>query len=147
MPKRSAPTKSARVPALGAETRQRILSAMDRLLGGESRHKEPTYVNLALEAGVGRATLNRAPDLKAQFQQRLDELTDGRGSTTNPEIRVRALERKLRESREEAARLRGLTDTMAQQINYLCAVVKREQERTGARPATRVIPIAERRRD
>lgn len=59
------------------KTRSAIRSAAERLLAGKpirSISYDLTATNLAKEASVGRATLNRAPDLRNEFVKRVQEL-------------------------------------------------------------------------
>ncbi|AZO07742.1 hypothetical protein EJ074_00320 [Mesorhizobium sp. M3A.F.Ca.ET.080.04.2.1] len=66
---------------VSAKTELALRDAMDRLLSGEAvMTKRPlTVVNLAIEAGVSRATANRAFNLLAEFRQRVEALERGKG--------------------------------------------------------------------
>lgn len=56
-------------------SREEIRAAMERLLNGDAQHTDGrlTKTNLAVEAGVGRATLYRQHDLMAEWARRVTE--------------------------------------------------------------------------
>ncbi len=86
-----------------------------------------TVSNLAREAGVGRATANRAVDLLAEF--RAAEARHRRSSPQALKDRVRSLKAELRAVRgAELAELRALTRTLAQHIQVLTLQVAERDE-------------------
>ena len=106
--------------ALGAKSEAALRAAMARLLDGRPERTDGalTVSNLAREAGVSRATANRAADLLAEF--RAAEARHRQFSPRALKERVRALEAELRVVRgAEIAELRGLARTLAQHIQVL----------------------------
>lgn len=93
---------------------------MARLLDGRPERTDGalTVSNLAREAGVSRATANRAVDLLAEF--RAAEARHRRSTPQALKDRVRSLEAELRAVRGAGmAELRALTRTLAQHIQLL----------------------------
>ena len=93
---------------------------MARLLDGRPERTDGplTVSNLAREAGVSRATANRAVDLLAEF--RAAEARHRRSSPQALKDRVRSLEAELRAVRgAEMAELRALTRTLVRHIQVL----------------------------
>lgn len=106
--------------ALGAKSEAALRAAMARLLNGRPERTDGalTVSNLAREAGVSRATANRAVGLLAEF--RAVEARHRRSSPRALKERVRALEAELRAVRgAEIAELRGCARTLAQHIQVL----------------------------
>ncbi len=106
--------------SLGPKSEAALKAAMARLLDGRPERTDGalTVSNLAREAGVGRATANRAVDLLAEF--RAAEARHRRSSPQALKDRVRSLEAELRAVRgAEMAELRALTRTLAQHIQVL----------------------------
>ena len=102
---------------------------MARLLDGRPERTDGalTVSNLAREAGVSRATANRAVDLLAEF--RAAEARHRRSSPQALKDRVRSLEAELRAVRgAEMAELRALTRTLAQHIQVLTLQVAERDE-------------------
>jgi len=102
---------------------------MTRLLDGRPERTDGalTVSNLAHEAGVSRATANRAVDLLAEF--RAAEARHRRSSPQALKDRVRSLEAELRAVRgAEMAELRALTRTLAQHIQVLTLQVAERDE-------------------
>jgi hypothetical protein len=62
-------------------TEQALRDAMERLLAGRAVKTDGrlTVVNLAIEAGVGRATANRAVELLADYRRRAAAIQRARG--------------------------------------------------------------------
>lgn len=135
--------------ALGPESEAALKAAMERLLTGrpERTNGALTIANLAREAGVSRATANRADDLLAKF--RAAEAGQLRSSPKALKERIRALEAELRAVRgAEIAELRALVRTLAQHIQVLTLQVAErdaviEGLRAGlARPQeARIVPL------
>lgn len=122
---------------------------MKRLLAGRPERTDGalTIVNLAREAGVSRATANRAGDLLAEF--RAAEARQRRSSQQALKERIRTLEAELRAVRgAEIADLRALARTLAQHIQVLTLqVAERDAVIDGLRQElarsgdARVIPL------
>jgi uncharacterized protein involved in exopolysaccharide biosynthesis len=86
-----------------------------------------TIANLARDAGVSRATANRATAVLAEF--RAAEAQFRSGSVLGLKARIRELEAELRAARGgEMAELRATVKTLAQQIQIL-ALQGEEQRR------------------
>ncbi len=105
---------------LGPKSEAALRAAMKRLLDGCPKRTDgaPTVANLAREAGVSRATANRAGDLLAEFHAAEDR--QRRSSPHALKERIRALEAELRAVRgAEMAELRALARTLAQHIQVL----------------------------
>ena len=97
-----------------------LRAAMQRLLEGASEPTEGrlTVANLAREAGVSRATANRASAVLAEF--RAAEARFRSGSVAGLKARICELEAELRLARgRELAELRATTRTLAQQMQVL----------------------------
>ena len=111
------------------KTEDVLRAAMKRLLEGASEHTDGrlTIANLAREAGVSRATANRATAVLAEF--RAAEARFRSGSVAGLKVRIRELEAELRAARGgELAELRATVRTLAQQIQIL-ALQGEEQRR------------------
>ncbi|MFB9981578.1 hypothetical protein ACFSQQ_27950 [Mesorhizobium kowhaii] len=112
--------------SLSPKSEAALRAAMARLLDGRPERTDGvlTVSNLAREAGVGRATANRAVDLLAEFRA-----AEARHRRTSPQAlkdRVRSLEAELRAVRgAEMAELRALNRTLAQHIQVLTLQVCR----------------------
>jgi hypothetical protein len=112
------------VSAVSAETASALEEAMQRLLEGRPSRTDGalTIANLAREAGVSRATANRATDIIDRFRTRLDVTADedlpatlrDRIKTLTPQI----AEIKQREH-QEIADLRATVSTLAQHVQAL----------------------------
>ncbi len=141
--------------ALGAKSEAALRAAMARLLDGRPEHTDGalTVSNLAREAGVSRATANRAADLLAEF--RAAEVRHRQSSPRALKERVRALEAELRAVRgAEIAELRGIARTLAQHIQVLTLqVAERDAVIAGLRDEldrsreAKVVPLRHRPRD
>lgn len=135
--------------ALGAKSEAALRAAMARLLDGRPERTDGalTVSNLAREAGVSRATANRAADLLAEF--RAAEARHRQSSPRALKERVRALEAELRAVRgAEIAELRGLVRTLAQHIQVLTlqvaerdAVIEGLQQELARSGNARVVPL------
>jgi polyhydroxyalkanoate synthesis regulator phasin len=93
---------------------------MTRLLEGVPQHTDDrlTISNLAREAGVSRATANRAEAILTEF--RSAEARFRKGSISALKARIRELEAELRTARGgEMADLRATARTLAQQVQAL----------------------------
>jgi hypothetical protein len=132
----------------------RIRAAMERLLAQAAASAPLTVTELAREAGVGRATVNRYPALREEFQHRA-----ATRPAEDPAVghldEVATLKRELRNARaerwEELIELRRTVARYANQIQALQAelaefrvrtgdatsLADRKQDRRGARPSER----------
>jgi hypothetical protein len=141
--------------ALGAKSEAALRAAMARLLDGRPERTDGalTVSNLAREAGVSRATANRAVGLLAEF--RAAEARHRRSSPRALKERVRALEAELRAVRgAETAELRGLVRTLAQHIQVLTlqiaerdAVIEGLRQELARSGNARVVPLKRSPRD
>ena len=135
--------------ALGPKSEAALRAAMARLLDGRPERTDGalTVSNLAREAGVSRATANRAVDVLAEFRT-----AEARRRQSSPLVlkgRIRALEAELRAVRgAEMAELRALARTLAQRIQVLTlqvaerdAVFEGLREELARSGNTRVIPL------
>ena len=114
--------------SLGPKSEAALRAGMARLLDGRPERTDGalTVSNLAREAGVSRATANRAIDLLAEFRA---EVRHRRSSPQALKERVRFLEAELRAVRgAEMTELRALTRTLAQHIQVLTLQVAERDE-------------------
>lgn len=125
-------TKNAVI--VSKETRAKIQSAAERLLAGapvRSGSHELTATNLAREAGVGRATLNRAQDLRDAFVQRVAALRKQQ-TASHPQLVAERLRNELKSSeeqyRDEIRSLRELNQQLANQVQTLTLALQRYQK-------------------
>ena len=115
--------------SLGPKSEAALRAGMARLLDGRPERTDGalTVSNLAREAGVSRATANRAIDLLAEF--RAAEVRHRRSSPQALKERVRFLEAELRAVRgAEMTELRALTRTLAQHNQVLTLQVAERDE-------------------
>lgn len=139
----------------GPKSEAALRAAMARLLDGRPERTDGalTVANLAREAGVSRATANRAADLLAEFRA-----AEGRQQRSSPKAlkqRIRTLEAELRAARGvEMAELRALTRTLAQHIQMLTlqvaerdAVIARLQDELAQSREATIIPLRRPARD
>jgi uncharacterized protein HemX len=117
-----------------ADTEKKLREAMQRLLANKPRRTngELTVVNLAREAGVGRATVYRVEGLVEEFLQARDRLIE-EDAERHPAARADRLAKTLAEertaSRERIRELEEQVETMAQQVNALSLLLQRERTR------------------
>lgn len=120
---------------VSATTEQALSEAMARLFDGCPGVTDGrlTVVNLAVEAGVSRATANRALKVLAVFRQALIEARSRRDAEDQP----------MAASRAEQER-RAVNNILAQhhQVRALCELMEQRRYRHNAE----VIPIANRKR-
>lgn len=111
------------------------------------RDGDLTTKNLALEAGVGRATLYRADALLQEWDRTLAEIEAGETVALAPQARVRQLEKRSRELASshaaETAQLRHTVNILAQQVQFL--TLELERERSIPKEQVDIIPLASRR--
>jgi hypothetical protein len=109
---------------IGARSQAALREAMARLVAGRPRVTDGrlTVVNLAREAGVGRATANRAVDVLAEFHRAAARVPRRR----NPSGDVATVRSR---DAAEIAMLKGMINQLAQQVQQL-ALRGAEQNRT-----------------
>ncbi|MCT9092578.1 hypothetical protein N4G70_27450 [Streptomyces sp. ASQP_92] len=124
-----------------AKTQQALRDAMERLLSGQPERTDGklTKNNLCREAGVSRATMNRATEILTEWDGRIASSPAGtlRHQHTSE---LAELCRKLRKSREECHTLQDQVDAAATVIMTLLAENASLREHAIGRSAT-VIPI------
>jgi DNA-binding GntR family transcriptional regulator len=128
---------------VSAKTEQALRDAMERLLSGRPQHTDGklTKNNLCREAGVSRATMNRATEILTEWDAR---------TTTSPAGTLRhqhatelaELRSKLRKSREECLTLQDQVDAAATVIMTLLAENASLREHATSGSAT-VIPLTQ----
>lgn len=122
---------------------QAIYAAIERLKRWAPAHTDVlrsgdlTDTNLALEAGVGRATLYRAVVALSEWNKYLADVENDIVEAQAPRARMRQLERKVRALRTahalEVADLRRLSDVLAQRVQVLTLqLLQTHQNQTGA---------------
>lgn len=120
---------------VSAATEQALREAMGRLLEGCPRVADGrlTVVNLAIEAGVSRATANRAFEVLEAFRHTVANTRARRNVTDQPAGMARAEQER-----------RGVENVLAQhrQVRALCQLMERRRD---SRTAD-VIPITGRKR-
>lgn len=107
-------------PQVSPATHKKLEDAMQRLLDGKSRRTDGalTKNNLHIEAGVSRATMNRASDILARW----DLAVSDRSSNDRPEDAAELQHRReLRKSQEAARALRADLNAAATVIQALYA--------------------------
>lgn len=120
--------------------RDEIRDAMERLLSGSAQHTDGrmTRTNLASEAGVGRATLYRQPDLVAEWIRRVEE-SDASGAPVSAEATVARLTRQLDDERVRRVRAERIADGLALVVAELYRIL--ETDDGGPHPLARVVRI------
>jgi|SRR5579862_3914558 len=135
---------------ISAAAHAAIEAAMTRLLATADDRATLTIARLALEAGLSRATLYRAPELLGRFQVALKQCNPDRPTAIAIPDRIGELEAEIaalrgRES-DEMRELRAANRNMAQHIQALSLLVH-EQEQQIAKlqlelsESTRVVPL------
>lgn len=107
-------------PQVSPATHKKLEDAMQRLLDGKSRRTDGalTKNNLHTEAGVSRATMNRASDILTRW----DFAVSDRSSNDRPEDAAELQHRReLRKSQEAARALRADLNAAATVIQALYA--------------------------
>jgi hypothetical protein len=108
-------------PTTSSRTDTALRQAMERLLAGKSLHTDGRLIkdNLWKEAKVSRATMNRAPQIIAEWNAHVAE----RGGLTTEQARhageVAELRRKLADKTKDANQLRRQLDAAATVIAAL----------------------------
>lgn len=128
-------------------TEQALRSALERLASGAAQQcdGELTVSNLAREAGVSRATANRASEVVAELHRRRSappvEGAEGDRRAETLRERIRHLEGELtsakRAARAEDSELRRRTALLAQQVQALSLDNHRLREQVAAHAKVR----------
>ncbi len=111
--------------AVSLTTERKLRAAMDRLCDGTSTHTDGqlTVSNLAKEAGVSRATANRAQAVLAEFHNRTIAIQETPEKLPGLHDQRRELERRLTqmtaEKNQVIAGLQATVTLLAQQIQAL----------------------------
>lgn len=120
---------------VSAATEQALREAMERLLDGCPRVADGrlTVVNMAIEAGVSRATANRASEVLEAFRHAVAKLGARRNASDQPAGTARAEQER-----------RAVETVLAQhrQVRALCQLMERRRDNRTAD----VIPIIGRKR-
>ncbi|WP_257980599.1 hypothetical protein [Streptomyces sp. CB02959] len=126
---------------VSAKTEQALRDAMERLLSGQPQHTDGklTKNNLCREAGISRATMNRAPELLTEWDARTATSPAGRHHQRHTE-ELAELRGKLRKSRDQCHALQEQVDAAATVIMTLLAENASLREHATGRSAA-VIPI------
>jgi hypothetical protein len=136
---------------VNATTNAALQAAMERLLSGKPQRTDGrlTISNLATEAGVSRATANRATVMLAEFRTTVEKLNGRRFSPRALKGRIKELEEEILEARRtetsEMKELRATAKVMAQHIQILtlqlangnCLIEKLQQQLDPAK----IVPI------
>lgn len=123
--------------AVSLRTEQRLRAAMDRLCNGTSQctNGQLTVSNLAKEAGVGRATANRAEAVLVEFHNHTIALQERPEKLPGLRDQNRELERRLAqvttEKNQFIADLQATVTLLAQQIQAL--TLENERLRTSVK--------------
>lgn len=134
-------------------TEQALRSAMERLASGTAQHcdGELTVSNLAREAGVSRATANRAAEVVVELH-RLRSAPPGAEGDQRAEtlrVRIRHLEAELASAKQTArvedSELRRRTAVLTQQVQALSLDNHRLREQVSAHANIRDLNAADRR--
>ena len=109
---------------VSAATLTSLRDAMARLLASRSEHTDGrlTVANLAREAGVCRATANRAETILKEFRTALGNRRRA-PVARSPKARIKELEAEVTllrsQERQEAGQMRQAVQIMAQQVQVL----------------------------
>jgi hypothetical protein len=117
------------------DTAASIWNALERLLYGRINLTQTdgrlTVTNLAVEAGVSRATVNRATSLVRELRRQTELMDQGLVIAQNPVERVRQLERDLvqvrKEKTAEGDALRGSLTALANHVQVLSRLLGRDR--------------------
>jgi hypothetical protein len=130
-------------------TERKLRDAMERMCSGTSRYTDGqlTVSNLAKEAGVSRATANRAEAVLVEFHNRITTLQETPEKLPGLRDQNRELERRLAqvtiEKNQVIAGLQATVNLLAQQVQAL--TLENEQLRLSAtRSASNVTELLRR---
>jgi uncharacterized coiled-coil DUF342 family protein len=123
--------------AVSLTTEQKLRAAMDRLCNGTSQRTNGQFTvsNLAKEAGVSRATANRAEAVLVEFHNRMIAFQETPEKLPGLRDQNRELERRLAqvtaEKNQIIAGLQATVTLLAQQIQALTLENERLRASTG----------------
>ncbi|WP_430378153.1 hypothetical protein [Streptomyces sp. B1-3] len=129
-------------PRVSAKAAQALREAMDRLFSGKPERTDGklTKNNLWREAGISRATMNRATDVLSEWDARIGTSPASlRDQKQGEEITL--LRRQLKQSRQEHQQLQDQVDAAATVITVLLAENAALREQAAKRSAV-IVPLA-----
>jgi hypothetical protein len=129
-------------PKASAKAEQALREAMDRLFAGRPTCTDGqlTKNNLWREAGVSRATMNRATDVLADWDAQIGKSPASLHDQTQAE-EITVLRRQLKQNRQERKQLQDQVDASATVIAVLLAENAALREQATNRSAV-VVPLA-----
>lgn len=125
-------------------TDRALRAAMARLLAGGAHRTDGklTKTNLYREAGVSRATMNRAHDVLVAWEHAVAEHT-GRPPTNDHDGQLAELRTRLGRSTRQCADLQGRLDAAATTIAALHHDNNALRDQLARHQATKVVPISQ----
>lgn len=129
---------SAAISTVSTATEQKLRAAMTRLLTGQTIRTDGrlTKTNLAHEAGVSRATMNRAATILAEWDTTVTNRQPRSKGFARLENEIRSLQTTIKTLRSDNAELRTRNQAAATVIAELHA-----QLHAGHGPAATVTPL------
>lgn len=123
-------------------THQRLREAMERLFNGQPQHTDGklTKNNLWREAQLSRATMNRATDILAEWDNRINDSPVGAAARQRDD-EIEDLRCSLRTARLESRQLQDRLDAAATVIAALAAE-NAALRHAAARAIGRIVPLA-----
>lgn len=139
---------------VSAATETALRDAMARLLAGRPSKTDGrlTVTNLAAEAGVARATANRASAVLEAFRAGVEKSAAARSAAKPLRGRLRALQRKLAASkkgeRQDVAALNAANEVLAQRVQVMAIHMEEQlriiaalQHELSTTPGAKIVPI------
>ncbi|WP_411088079.1 hypothetical protein [Streptomyces sp. 061-3] len=135
---------SAELPGVSSRTERALRDAMERLFAGRPTRTDGklTKNNLWREAGVSRATMNRATHVLADWDQYIGQ-SPARVQDREQAEAITALRNDLRRARKDRDRLQDQVDAAATVIAALYAENAALREQVSSQSAT-VVPLTPR---
>ncbi|MFE7522733.1 hypothetical protein [Streptomyces halstedii] len=129
-------------PPVSSRTEQALREAMERLFNGKPMRTDGklTKNNLWREAGVSRATMNRAAAVLVEWDRRVGQSPASQRDQRQTEA-IALLRDRLKNNREERQRLQDQVDAAATVIATLLAENTALREQITSRSAV-VVPLA-----
>ena len=136
---------SAERPSVSPRTERALRDAMERLFDGRPARTDGklTKNNLWREAGVSRATMNRATNVLADWDNRIGR-SPARAQDRKQAETITALRQHLRKARTDRDRLQDQVDAAATVIAALYAENAALREQISSQSAV-VVPLTPRR--
>ncbi|MBT1188993.1 hypothetical protein HET69_34670 [Streptomyces sp. CJ_13] len=130
---------------MSARTEKALRNAMERLLTGRPERTDGklTKNNLSCEAGVSRATMNRATGVLAEWNDRV-KAGPAAALGRQHQVELAGLRAKLRRHQDERRRLQEQVDAAATVIATLLAENAALRDQAARRSAV-IVPIARHR--